>query len=44
MLLGRRHHLESDQLVSTLLKALDDVANEATLDAIGLDSNEAAHR
>jgi hypothetical protein len=31
VLLGGRDHLQGDELVATLLEALNDVANEATL-------------
>jgi len=40
VLLGRRDHLQGDQLVATLLETLDDVANKAALNAIRLNSNE----
>ena len=33
--------LHGDELEAAVLEARDDVANEATLDAIGLDGNEA---
>ena len=36
-LLGRGGHLEGDQLEALLLEALNDLADEAALDAIGLD-------
>lgn len=39
--LGGRDHLQSNELVSPLLESADDVADKATLDAIGLDSDEA---
>merc|ERR1719504_57012 len=37
---GGLHHLHRDQLETLLLKARDDLANQATLDAIGLDHDE----
>lgn len=40
VLLGGRDHLESNKLVAALLEALNDIANEAALDTIGLDSDE----
>ena len=41
MLLGGSDELDGDKLVATLLEAGDDVANEATLDTVWLDSDEA---
>jgi hypothetical protein len=40
VLLGGVDHLHGDELVATLLKAGDDLADETTLDAIGLDSGK----
>jgi hypothetical protein len=40
VLLARANKLEGYQLVASVLKAADDGTNEATLDAIRLDSNE----
>merc|ERR1740122_527434 len=37
---GGLHHLHRDQLETLLLKARDDLANQATLDAVGLDHDE----
>jgi hypothetical protein len=42
VLLGGGDHLQGNELVSSLLEAADDVADESTLDAIWLDGNEAA--
>ena len=36
MLLGSVDHLHGEELVATLLKTGDDLADETTLDAIGL--------
>ena len=44
MLLGGRDHLQGNELVSSLLEAADDVADESTLDAIWLYGNEAGMR
>lgn len=41
VLLGGRDELEGHQLVAALLEAADDGADQAALDAVGLDSNEA---
>lgn len=40
MFFGRRDHLQSNKLVSSLLEPADDITNQATLDAIWLDSDE----
>jgi len=40
MLLARSHQLDGGELVAALLESRDDRANESTLDAIRLDSNE----
>merc|ERR1719376_90808 len=37
---GGLHHLHRDQLETLLLKARDDLANQATLDPVGLDHDE----
>merc|ERR1719184_371798 len=37
---GGLHHLHRDQLETLLLKARDNLANKATLDAVGLDHDE----
>merc|ERR1719180_700916 len=37
---GGLHHLHRDQLETLLLKARDDLAHKATLDAVGLDHDE----
>lgn len=39
--LGGRNHLQGNELVSSLLEAADDVADESALDTIWLDSDEA---
>jgi hypothetical protein len=41
MFLGGRDHLQSNELVPSLLKSADNIADEAALDAIGLDCDEA---
>ena len=41
VLLAGSDELQGDKLVATLLEAGNDIANEATLDAIRLDGNEA---
>lgn len=41
VLLGRGDHLQSHELVPPLLEPADDIADEAALDAIGLDCDEA---
>ena len=41
VLLGRRDHLESNELVAALLESLDDIANQAALDAVRLDRDKA---
>ena len=38
------NELEGDELEATLLEAADDVADESTLDTVGLDTNEARQR
>lgn len=38
--LGGRNHLQGNELVSSLLEAADDVADESALDTIWLDSDE----
>lgn len=35
-------HLEGEELVAALLEALDDLADESALDAVGLDGDEGA--
>ncbi|GMS99065.1 hypothetical protein PENTCL1PPCAC_21240, partial [Pristionchus entomophagus] len=40
MSLGGSHLLEGDQLVAALLEALDDLADESTVDAVRLDHDE----
>ena len=37
---GGLHHLHGDQLETLLLKARDDLSNQATLDAVRLDHDE----
>ena len=37
---GGLHHLHGDQLETLLLKARDNLSNQATLDAVGLDHDE----
>ena len=39
--LGGRHHLQSNELVSSLLESTDNVADQAALDAVGLDGDKA---
>ena len=39
--LGRGDHLQSNELVSSLLESTDNVADQAALDAVGLDGDEA---
>jgi hypothetical protein len=39
-LLGGPDDLDANELVALLLEALDDLANDATLDTVGLDGNE----
>jgi hypothetical protein len=39
--LGGRDHLQGNELVPSLLESADDIADEAALDAIGLDCDEA---
>jgi hypothetical protein len=39
---GGLDELEGDKLEALLLEALDDLTNEATLDAVGLNSDEGA--
>ena len=40
MLLAGLHELERDELEALLLEALDDLADEAALHAVGLDRDE----
>ncbi|KAF8367448.1 hypothetical protein PRIPAC_85277 [Pristionchus pacificus] len=42
MSLGGSHLLEGDELVAALLEALDDLADESTVDTVRLDHDEAA--
>jgi len=44
MLWGRVNELESCKLVSTLLKSLDDLADEIALNAVGLQGRDDAYR
>ncbi len=42
VILGSGDHLEGDELEAALFEALDDIADESTLDGVGLDGDEGA--